>query len=426
MVVSAAATGVTSRLRPWMAVWAGIFACTWGGNQFSPLLLMYEERVHYSSIVVNGLLGIYVLGLIPALLIAGAMSDRRGRKRLMLGGVLATITGSVLLALGPFGLGFLAAGRLFSGIGVGVAMAVGTSWMTELSMRPYDAGARPGTGARRSAVVFGTGSACGALVAGLLAQWGPLPETLPFLVHIALSVPALAAVLTAPETHRAPADTAESVSRRGFRAPGMTHKRFLLVVMIASPWLFGGAAIGYGYLPTRLEDATGAYGLVFATSASVIALATSSLVQPFARWIHSENSARGLIVAVLALTAGIALATVSIDLQSIILAVVSNVAIGAGIGIGQVSGLLEVQRIAGPSELAVLTGAFYSLAYVGFFLPLIIAGLAVHVGLFVVLWSVVALAALTVLGLAFSSTKHLPPVRGPVEVEVPDEEPAQR
>ncbi|WP_186296289.1 MFS transporter [Mycobacterium tilburgii] len=89
-------------------------------------------------VVVNALLGTYVVGLIPALLVAGRLSDRIGRKPVMLVGVLSALSGSSLLALGNFGLLLLAAERLLSGVGVGIAMTVGASWLTELSRPPFD------------------------------------------------------------------------------------------------------------------------------------------------------------------------------------------------------------------------------------------------------------------------------------------------
>ena len=50
--------------------------------------------------------------------------------------------------------------------------------------------------------------------------------------------------------------------------------------------------------------------------------------------------------------------------------------LGAGYGVCLVGGLLEVQRIAGPDELAGLNAVFYALTYVGFGLPIVLAELA--------------------------------------------------
>lgn len=74
------------------------------------------------------------------------------------------------------------------------------------------------------------------------------------------------------------------------------------------------------------------------------------------------------------------------------MAVVVAVVLGAGFGISLVSGLLEVQRIARPGELAGLTAVYYSLTYVGFLLPVVLAAL-VGVASYPVLLVIVAVVA---------------------------------
>lgn len=402
--------GVTSRrparVRPWLAVWGAVFVCSWGGNQFSPLLLMYQERAHYSTLLVNAFLGVYVLGLAPALLVAGSLSDRHGRRPLMLVGVTAALVGSGLLALGPFGAGYLAAGRLCSGITVGIAMAVGNSWVKELSQGRYDPVADAGSGARRASLAFTLGSGSGALVAGCMAQWGPVPEVLPFLVHIAVAVPFLIVVLRAPETHTSGGVTGPWW--RQLRVPSAGHWRFVRVVMVSAPLVFASAAIAYGYLPTQLHDATGRWGLVFATAATVVALGVSSAVQPIAGRVHSVSSARGLVVAVLVMTVGIAVVALAIAADSVWIGLVANAVVGAGMGIALVSSLLEVQRIASSRDLAGLTGVFYAVAYAGFLAPAVIAAVAAVAPVTAILLVVVGLGLVAWVLVGVSSRRHLP------------------
>lgn len=72
---------------PWLSVGAALFAVAWGGNEFTPLLVMYRQIDHMSALTVNVLLGAYVLGIVPALLwavrsrtaTAGARSSCRHR-----------------------------------------------------------------------------------------------------------------------------------------------------------------------------------------------------------------------------------------------------------------------------------------------------------------------------------------------------------
>ncbi|MGL3200429.1 MULTISPECIES: MFS transporter [Curtobacterium] len=391
---------------PWVAAWGAVFVCSWGGNQFSPLLLMYEQRQHYSSVLVNVFLGVYVLGLAPALLVAGSLSDRHGRRPLLLVGIGTAVVGSGLLALGPLGAAFLAAGRLFSGATVGIAMAVGNSWVKELSQGRFDPRADAGAGARRASLAFTLGSASGALVAGVIAQWGPIPEVLPFLVHIAVALPFAVVVWRTPETNTA--GGLPGPWWRQLRIPSAGHRRFTRVVLVAAPWIFGSAAIGYGYLPTQLAGATGTWGLVFATTATVVALGVSSAVQPIAKRVHRVTSARGLTVAVALMTIGIGFVALAIALQSVWVGLGANVVIGAGIGLALVSSLLEVQRIAGTRDLAGLTGVFYAAAYAGFLAPAVIAAVAGFVAVPVVLAVVVALGVLSWIAIAASSGRHIP------------------
>jgi len=387
-------------------IWGSVFAMSWGGNQFSPLLLMYEDRQHYAPVLVNAFLGVYVLGLAPALLVAGSLSDRHGRKPVLLGGLVTGVVGSSLLAFGGLGPEFLLIGRLFSGATVGVAMAVGNSWIKELSQAPHDPTADIAAGARRASLAFTLGSGVGALVAGLIAQWGPIPEVLPFVLHIAVTLPFFAIVLRAPET---------SVNGglagpwwRQLRIPSASHRRFVRVVAVAAPWIFVGAAVGYGYLPTQLRGATGQWGLVFATAATVVALGVSSAFQPLARRLHSPRSARGLTLMVILIALGLGLVIVSIALQSIWVGLAANAIIGFGMGVGLVSGLQEVQTIAGSRDLAGLTGVFYAVAYAGFLAPAVIAAVATRVPVEVILAVLVGLALTSLVLVTVSSSKHLP------------------
>jgi MFS family permease len=397
---------VPSAARGWVAVWGAVFVCSWGGNQFSPLLLMYEGRQHYSALMVNAFLGVYVFGLAPALLIFGSLSDRHGRRPVMFAGVAAAVMGSTLLAFGPDGAVFLVLGRLFSGFTVGIAMAVGSSWLKELSQPPFDPGTEEGSGARRSSLAFLTGAGLGALVAGLIAQWGPLPEVLPFLIHIGVTVPFAFALSTAPETHRT--GGVAGPWWRQLRVPSAGHRRFVRVIAVAAPWLFAAAAIGYGYLPTQLRGATGSWGLVFATAATVVSLGVSSAVQPVAKRVHSLESARGLCTGTAIIAAGIAVTALAVAVQSPWAGLAANVVLGAGLGITMISGLLEVQRIATPEDLAGLTGAFYAIAYTGFLAPTLIAAIAATVPVTTILWAAAALAVASWLFILAASTRHLP------------------
>ncbi|KQS00835.1 MFS transporter [Williamsia sp. Leaf354] len=392
--------------KAWVLVFGTLFVCAWSGNQFSPMLLLYRDTAHYSSATVTLFLGIYVAGLAPALVIAGAVSDHGGRRGPMSCAVWFGVAASALLALGELGSLPICLGRLFAGMSVGTAMAVGTSWLKELSQGRFDPTADAGAGARRASLAFTLGSALGALVAGSIAQWGPLPEVLPYLIHIMVAVPFLMLVRRPPETVFAHA-VAQPLRAR-LTVPSMRHRRFLRVVLVCGPWLFAACALAYGYLPVLLADATGGLGLAYATLLSVVALTSGALIQPVATRIDSPSSARGIVVSMATLAVGLVVMIAAVETSQVVIGLVAAVVFGVGFGIGLVSGLREVQRIAPASDLARLTGIFYAVAYLGFVVPTILAALTPPFTTLFLLGVLLAALVVSTAVVVASYRRHLP------------------
>ena len=149
----ASAPGASAAVGPraWLAVAAVMFAVAWGGNEFTPLLVMYREVGHFSAVTVDALLAAYVLGIVPALLLGGPLSDRYGRRPLLLPAAPIALVGSLVLAAGESSAALLATGRVLCGVALGLVMAVGTTWVKELSDAAAHASGVPdgGSGARR-------------------------------------------------------------------------------------------------------------------------------------------------------------------------------------------------------------------------------------------------------------------------------------
>jgi MFS family permease len=124
-----------TRARAWLPVGLALFTVAWGGNQFTPLMVMYRELGGFSTAVVDVLLGAYVLGIVPGMLVGGPLSDRLGRKPLMLAAPPIAILGSGVLAVGGDQVPVLFLGRVLAGLALGIGMAVGSTWISELSAR---------------------------------------------------------------------------------------------------------------------------------------------------------------------------------------------------------------------------------------------------------------------------------------------------
>ena len=365
-----------------------VLTAAWGGNHFSPLLLMYRQVDGYSSVAVDAFFACYVLGLIPGFLIIGPRSDRHGRKRLVIAALVLGILGSVILALGSASPGWMCVGRLVSGVSVAIAMVVGTSWIKELSEHDAD----PPTRARRASLTLTAGFGLGAGISGALAQWGPAPTLTPYLVQIVLAVAALPPLLRSPETRARSATPARSL-RADLRVPAAERGRFLRVVLPMAPWVFAAPSLSFVVAPALVTAQIDA-GPAFAGLLAAITLYFGAAVQPFvphiARITHGRQGAAGLAAA----AAATAVLAVNARVLSPTLVVLDAALFGIAYGICLVAGLVEVQKMADPASLAGLTGIYYSLTYVGFALPVILASLA-HVAPYDVLLAGVSAVCLT-------------------------------
>ncbi|TQS28605.1 MFS transporter [Microbispora sp. KK1-11] len=408
----------TPRPDSWRTVAAAMFACGWGGNQFTPLLLMYRRLGGYSTLSVDAFLGAYVVGLVPGLLLAGPVSDRHGRRPVLVAGAVASAVASLVLCFGGQSAWPIYAGRLITGFAVGIAMSVGSSWVKELS-----SGADGGLAARRAALCQTAGFGLGAGVAGVLAQWGPWPMVSPYAVHLLITVAIPVLLLRVPETRPPLADATGSVRQLltalvdDLRVPAPARRRFRLVVLPMAPWVFGAAGLAYAVMPQLVGFRVGDWGLAYATGLTVLTLGTGAAVQPVARWLHGEagngkagngeagtRTGRAPVAAMAVMLLGAALCAANAVLLSPWLAAVAAAALGAGYGIAVVSGLLEIQRMAGPDDLAGLTGIYYTLAYAGFLLPTVLATLSSWLS-YPVMLAAVAAAALVCLGLVVTGAR---------------------
>jgi MFS family permease len=359
----------------------------WGGNHFTPLLLLYRDTVGYSTVQVDLFLAFYIVGLVPGFLLAGPLSDRHGRKPLMAVGLVLGVVGSVVLALGAHGVGWLCLGRLVCGASVAVAMVVGTSWIKELSSPPWSA-TSPSTAARRAALTLTAGFGLGAGASGVLAQWAPAPTVLPYVVHVALSLVAAVLLTRAPETRGFDAQVTSLLG--DLRVPRSSRRRFATVIVPLAPWVFSAAGLAYAVTPALVADRVGDQRIAFATLLAVVTLGAGAAVQQVTGRIAAATGDRQALVGLALAAVGTGLCAVVAVTESPVLAVLVALVLGLSYGICLVSGLVEVQRMAGPHDLAGLTGIYYCLTYIGFLLPVALAALS-DVAAYGLLLSAVAL-----------------------------------
>jgi predicted MFS family arabinose efflux permease len=175
----------------------GLGAAFMSSTLVTPLYALYRDAFGFSEVTLTLVYATYVLGNLAALLCFGRLSDQLGRRRVGMPALgLAAVAMGVFLA--AQGTPWLFAGRLLSGLALGIVTGTMTAWIAELM---------PGADkARASALATAfnmAGLALGPLVAGALVQWAPQPLRTPFIVYLAALAATGVAVARLPETVQA-------------------------------------------------------------------------------------------------------------------------------------------------------------------------------------------------------------------------------
>jgi MFS family permease len=352
----------------WLRAGAALFGAAWGSNQFTPMLLVYRQQLGLATGTLEAMFGFYALGLIPGLLIAGPLSDARGRRPVVLASAVLSLAGTLSLVIAGDTLALLLAGRFLIGLGSGAAFGAGTAWLRELSRPPFG-DVTDHSAARRGAVAMTIGFAVGPLVSGVLAQWAPDQGVVPYLPHVVLMLAVLALVPAAPET----------VARGGGGAiaralPSLRHPRFRRVVAPMAPWVFAAPAVAFALLPSVVGAAHATDGIALTAAVAMVAAMAGVLVQPVARRLDANGTgSRAATVGLSVMVVGLALSAFTAHEHEAWLLVPSSTVLGMGYGLCLVAGLVEVQRLAHPEALAGLTAIYYVLTYLGFAAPYVLA-----------------------------------------------------
>jgi hypothetical protein len=202
--------------------------------------------------------------------------------------------------------------------------------------------------------------------------------------HVALTAAVLVVLRAAPET------VAAGVGPVRLTLPGTTSARFRGVVAPMAPWTFAAPAIAFALLPSVVHAGRATDGIALTAAVTMLCALAGVLVQPLGRRLDAgAGSARTATTGLLVLVAGLALASLTAQDGATWLLAPSALVLGSAYGLCLVAGLVEIQRIAGNRDLAGMTSAYYTLTYVGFAAPYVLA-LGAHVARYSILLATAA------------------------------------
>ncbi|MCY9674082.1 MFS transporter [Bacillus pumilus] len=339
---------------PFTFVLFGLFMITTAVNLQVPLYTLYAEQAGYGKAATALVFAAYVFGLIPVLLFLGGISDRAGRKPVLLVALSFSLCATLLMIVQPT-IQMLFLARLLQGVGLGLSVGTCTAYL--IALYPEKSNWIPTFIALCSSVGFGGGALFTALLSfqhmtrAPLSYWIVLGFLILTIVGVFFFVPPVQGDSGKPMMNM----------------PTFPKGTMPANAAIAVAWSVCGLVISV--LPAQLK--LNGYELWVGPALFLINMA-GVLMQPFVR---KMNSTAALLAGFICLPCGYGLLLIGANSGSIILVLAGTMLAGtACYGFTYLGGLqLIVER--GKKEAARAVAGFYLFAYLGLGLPSVFVGL---------------------------------------------------
>ncbi|MET9384218.1 MFS transporter [Streptomyces sp. NPDC002928] len=323
----------------WLAAWpvTAVFVLS---NAATPLYVLWQRDIGFSKGTLTVVFAFYIVGLLGSLLVSGVVSDRVGRKPVLLPALVLALAACLIFATAT-SVAALIVARLFTGIAVGAVVSAGMAAVTDVAgpERKQIAALLASC-----AMVFGAG--LGPLLAGVLSEAAPAPTVTVFVVEAVLLITAVLAVLRMPV--RRPEVRAKGAWVRVPGVPRGNGRQLALGIAVFAPGITAtsfvlslGPSLLSGLLGTTSRIVAGAMAFVMFLAATGVQFAVQGL------------SRRTILTAgAVSTTLSMVTLIVAVHTSSVPVLVISALLAGAGQGMGQLGGLSLLNSSIPPQRLA--------------------------------------------------------------------------
>jgi len=347
---------------PHIIVAIGLLLITLAVNISMPLFRVYAAAAHLSNGQTSLVFASYVLGMLPCYIFLGGLSDKAGRRPVILVSVLCAFTATLIITIWPNVIALIFA-RFFQGVGIGLGMGAGTAYMSELLQpKPGAATKAAGLASLFTALGFGGGALATSLV--LLIHF----TLTPFTYYLLLGVTFIGIVLqfTVPKL--------KPIGGKLIRLPYFPHGSLPINTAIGICWAATGIVIAI--IPTQLAK----FGLSsYAGICLVLVNWTGAFIQPLIRNMKPLKSVK---IGLLLIPIGFALVILGCYTANLIVICLGTAIVGlAAYGFSYLGGLEMVANLGGNQKARAVSGYMF-FGYVGFGIPAICLGyFADHFGI---------------------------------------------
>jgi MFS family permease len=330
----------------------------------SPLYRVYQAQFGFSAATLTAVFAVYVLVLLVTLLFFGSVSDYLGRLPVIITALVLSVAACAVF-LAAHGVGALYVARSLQGIATGLASgAIGAALI----------GLQP-AGSQRAPLVtsgFSTlGLALGALITSALAQYAPAPTHLTWWALLAVFAVGIAAVLAMAEPGSRRPGVLASLRPR-IAVPPQARAAFAgAVPCFVATWALGGLYLSLG--PSLAAAATGSPNLLWGGLVIFLVCGTGAVAAFVLRGVGSRTA---MLAGCLLLLAGVAVTFGAIAATTSVAFLAGTAVAGAGFGLGFSGAFRMTIALATPAESAGLVTAIFTVGYLAFSVPALIAGVA--------------------------------------------------
>jgi MFS family permease len=331
----------------------------------SPLYVVYQRAWSFSSTTLTIVFAVYVLGLLGALLVVGALSDHVGR-RPVLAAAIALESVALVLFIVAGDVTVLAIARVAQGIATGAALSTLGAALVDLG--PPHA---PGRAGLVNGVAPLSGLAVGALGCGALVQFAPDPTHLVYAVLLGGMVLAAVAVAALPESSPRRPGARASLAPRVAIPPRLRAEVLALAPILVASWALGGL-----YLSLGPSVAAGLFGLQSHLIGGLVVTLLCGTGAATAFALRARPAGPVIRIASSLLAAGMVVTLVGVQGDWRVVAGAGTLVAGVGFGASALGCFGTLSRIATPGERGELFAAAFVISYLAFSLPAVLAGFA--------------------------------------------------
>jgi MFS family permease len=339
---------------PHLVVASGLLLITLAVNISMPLFRVYAEASGFSNGQTSLAFAAYIVGMLPCYIFLGGLSDRLGRKPVLIASVSSALLATAIITLRPDVYALIFA-RFFQGVGVGLGMGAGTAFMSELlADRPMAASKAAALATLFTSLGFGGG----ALATGidLLSGITFIPVTYYFLLCI--SAAGLLLMFFLPEIIPAGGPL--------IRLPYFPAGSLPVNIAIGICWAATGIVVAI--IPTQLATF---HLTAYAGFCLALVNWSGAFIQPF---IRKLDPVRSMVTGLVLVPAGFLLVILGCMQGWLILILLGTSVVGlAAYGFSFLGGLDIINRLGGRQKARAVSGFMFT-GYIGFGIPAVCLG----------------------------------------------------